>query len=90
MLDRKREGKAALARHVARVAVEKQRAASQALEADESGTDVPEAGAQLEVEEPLGPVRLAIMGLPNVGKSTLLNRVLGEERVVTGPEPGLT
>jgi GTP-binding protein len=36
------------------------------------------------------PLKLAIIGRPNAGKSTLLNRLLGEERMLTGPEPGLT
>ncbi len=36
------------------------------------------------------PLRLSIVGRPNAGKSTLVNRLLGEERMLTGPEPGLT
>ena len=36
------------------------------------------------------PLKLAVVGRPNAGKSTLVNRLLGEARLVTGPEPGLT
>jgi GTP-binding protein len=36
------------------------------------------------------PLRLAVVGRPNAGKSTLVNRLLGEERMLTGPEPGIT
>ncbi|MFL6822987.1 MAG: ribosome biogenesis GTPase Der [Xanthobacteraceae bacterium] len=36
------------------------------------------------------PMRIAVVGRPNSGKSTLVNRLLGEERLLTGPEAGIT
>lgn len=41
-------------------------------------------------DEEDGPLKLAIVGRPNAGKSTLINRILGEERLITGPEAGIT
>ena len=43
-----------------------------------------------EKEDDSNTIRLAIMGRPNVGKSTLINRLMGEERVVAFDEPGTT
>jgi GTP-binding protein len=56
----------------------------QAAEAAEAAGAAPGA----EAAEP--PIQLAVVGRPNVGKSTLVNAFLGEERLLTGPEPGIT
>jgi GTPase len=50
----------------------------------------PEASGDEAEDELAGPLKLAIVGRPNAGKSTLINRLLGEERLLTGPEAGIT
>jgi GTPase len=51
--------------------------------ADEDAAAVPQA-------ESARPIRVAVVGRPNAGKSTLVNHLLGEERLLTGPEAGIT
>src|SRR4051812_40834435 len=43
-----------------------------------------------DAEDEHAPLKLAIVGRPNAGKSTLVNQMLGEERMITGPEAGIT
>ncbi|MEE9343218.1 MAG: ribosome biogenesis GTPase Der [Gammaproteobacteria bacterium] len=54
----------------------------------ESFPDAPEQSDQ--IEDPLEGIKVAVVGRPNVGKSTLINRILGEERVLAFDEPGTT
>lgn len=50
----------------------------------------PDAAEEEEDEDAEKPIRIAFIGRPNVGKSTLVNRLLGEERVVAFDQPGTT
>lgn len=49
-----------------------------------------EAAEEAADERPAGPLRLAVVGRPNVGKSSLINALLRSDRLLVGPEPGLT
>jgi GTP-binding protein len=55
---------------------------------DEDGKSKQQSESEADLDE--RPIRVAIVGRPNTGKSTLVNALLGEERMITGPEPGLT
>ncbi len=46
--------------------------------------------AEAEDDTEGGPLHMAVIGRPNAGKSTLINRLIGEERLLAGPEAGLT
>ena len=50
----------------------------------------PEGGDGRRENDPDAPLRLAVLGRPNAGKSTLINHLLGRDRMLTGPEPGIT
>ena len=59
-------------------------------EEEEFDEDHEQTEEEFEAELAKKPLRLALVGRPNVGKSSLFNRMLGEERSMTGPEAGLT
>ncbi|MCX7676761.1 MAG: ribosome biogenesis GTPase Der [Alteraurantiacibacter sp.] len=56
---------------------------------EENADDLAEAD-EADGPDTAAPLNLAIVGRPNAGKSTLINRLLGEERLLTGPEAGIT
>ena len=56
---------------------------------DEEWEDIEEEEDEEELD-PKAPLSLAIVGRPNAGKSTLINRLLNEDRLLTGPEAGIT
>ncbi|MGI9387423.1 MAG: ribosome biogenesis GTPase Der [Methyloligellaceae bacterium] len=64
-------------------------AACEAIENSPDGADSLEPG-QNEMGGEEKPVRIAIVGRPNAGKSTLANALAGDERMITGPEAGIT
>jgi GTPase len=49
-----------------------------------------DAAGEVEDAQTGAPIRVAVIGRPNSGKSTLVNRLIGEERLLTGPEAGIT
>ncbi len=60
---------------------------------DEDGdadADIDPETIELDTDPEPGPLKLAIVGRPNAGKSTLINTLIGEQRLVTGPEAGIT
>jgi len=57
---------------------------------DRADADAETDEAEAATPEPPRPLRIAVVGRPNAGKSTLINRLIGEERLLTGPEAGIT
>ncbi len=65
---------------------------------DQAARDTPETDVDVSDDDPdapriptqAKPLQIAVVGRPNAGKSTLINQIIGEERLLTGPEAGIT
>jgi GTPase len=65
---------------------------------ERAAEDAPEVDVAIDEDDPDAPrvptakkpLQIAVVGRPNAGKSTLINKILGEERLLTGPEAGIT
>jgi GTP-binding protein len=57
---------------------------------EQAWDDVPGENQDDEGDDPDKPLRVTIIGRPNAGKSTLVNRMIGEDRLLVGPEAGIT
>ncbi|WP_017999452.1 ribosome biogenesis GTPase Der [Paracoccus sp. N5] len=68
--------------------------AANVQQAPETDIDLPEDGDEEDDESwrpsAAKPLQIAVIGRPNAGKSTLINKILGEDRLLTGPEAGIT
>jgi len=66
------------------------RAEADAPEVDVDVDDDDDVDAAIRVPTRERPLQIAVVGRPNAGKSTLINKIIGEERLLTGPEAGIT
>lgn len=68
--------------------------AANVQQAPETDVDLPENGDEDDDESwrpsAAKPLQVAVIGRPNAGKSTLINKIIGEDRLLTGPEAGIT